>query len=142
VGRLDVPLDASPKYRALCERIKDAIAKHGSLNSYYLHNARCIYHLTNHHEVGVVQFRFEGTVLTDQEDLHCQQCDLRVELAGERCEWLTAPIVQWFSETVPRSVAVEFDRYIKAGDLEKSKQRVEKIRAASEDAGGFIGMYL
>jgi hypothetical protein len=63
-------------------------------------------------------------------------------LNRETCEWLTEPVVQWFAETVPRSVAVEFDRYIEAGDLEKAKQRIEKIQAASDDAGGFVGMYL
>ena len=39
IGRLDIPLDASPKYRARCERIKAAIDKHGSHNAYYLYHA-------------------------------------------------------------------------------------------------------
>jgi hypothetical protein len=39
-------------------------------------------------------------------------------------------------------VVVEFDRYIQAGDLEQTKRRVEQIQAASDDAGGFVGMYL
>ena len=142
VDRLDVPIDASPKYRARCERIKAAFEKHGALNSYYLYNARCIYHLANSDQLGLVRFRFEGTVLTDEEDRTCRGCDLAVKLSGETCEGLTEPIVEWFSQSVPRSVAVEFDRYIEAGDLEKAKERVEKIRAASEDAGGFVGMYL
>lgn len=142
IGRWDVPLDASPKYRARCERIKAAVAKHGAHNTYYLHHAQCTYHLANSNQLGMIQFRFEGTALTDEEDMHCSRCDLQIELAGETCEWLTEPIVDWFAQTVPRSVAVEFDRFIEAGDLEQAKQRIEKLKAASDEAGGFIGMYL
>jgi hypothetical protein len=142
VGRLDIPLDASPKYRALCERVKAAIERHGSHNSYYLHNARCVYHLTNQDDVGMLEFRFEGTVLTDAEDVHTQRSDLEVELVRETCEWLTEPIVHWFSETVHRAVNAEFDRYIEAGDLQQAKERIERIQAASDEAGGFLGMYL
>jgi hypothetical protein len=142
IGRLDIPLDASPNYRALCERIKQALEKHGSHNSYYLYNARCIYHLTNQPDLGGLEFRFEGTLLTDAEDRHSVTCDLDVELAGETCDWLTEPVVGWFAQTVSRSVVVEFDRYIEAGDLEQAKRRVERIQAASDEAGGFVGMYL
>lgn len=142
LGRLDIPLDASPKYRARCERVKAALEKHGSHNSYYLYNARCEYHLANSEKLGGLEFRFEGTVLTDHDDRHCQHCDLEVELIRETCQWLTEPVVEWFKETVPKSVAVEFDRYIEAGDLEKARQRIEKIQAASDQSGGFVGMYL
>jgi hypothetical protein len=116
--------------------------KHGSHNSYYLYNARCAYHLLNDPQRGVLEFSFEGTVLTDAEDRRCQQCDLQAQLRGETCDWLTAPVVHWFEETVSRAVAVEFDRYIAAGDLQQTKQRIERIQAASDDAGGFLGMYL
>jgi hypothetical protein len=142
IGRLDIPLDASPKYRALCERIKAAMEQHGLLNSYYLHNAQCTYHLTNRDSTGMIQFKFEGTVLTDAADLQTERCDFQVELLRETCDWLTEPVVQWLRETVARSVAVEFDRYIEAGDLEQARQRVQQIREASDDSGGFVGMYL
>ncbi len=142
VTRMDIPLDASPKYQAFCLRVKSAIEKHGSHNSYYLYNARCIYRLMNHEEKGVIQFRFEGTVLTDELDERCRTCDLQVELIGETCDWLSQPVVDWFRETVSRSVAVEFDRFIEAGDLQKAKDRVEQIQQASDEAGGFVGMYL
>lgn len=142
VTRLDVPLDASPKYQAFCHRVKTAIDTHGSHNVYYLHNASCTYHLLNHVERGSIEFRFEGAVLTDREDCHCQNCDLQVELVRETCDWLTQPIVQWFADTVPRSVAVEFDRYIEAGDLQRTKQRMAQIQRESDETGGFIGMYL
>jgi len=143
IRRLDIPLDASPKYRQRCLRLKAALEKHGSHNSYYLYNASCNYHLTNDPEQGAIRFRFEGTVLTDAQDLHTASCDLvMIELEHETCDWLTEPVVQWFADTVPRSVTVEFDRYIEAGDLEQTKQRVEEINAASDESGGFVGMYL
>jgi hypothetical protein len=143
VGRLDVPLDASPKHRELCERIKAAIEKHGSHNTYFLYNARCTFHLTNRDDLGMIQFEFTGTALTDAEDCRTERCDLdHVALLQETCEWLTEPIVQWFAESVAHAVAVEFDRYIEAGDLAQAKQRVERIQAASDQSGGYVGMYL
>jgi hypothetical protein len=142
VGRLDVPLDASPKYRARCQHVLKAIETHGSHNTYYLYNATCVFHLTNRADLGTLEFRFEGTVLTDESDQSTLRCDLEVELLKETCDWLTEPIVQWFKETVPRSVAVEFDRYIAAGDLQQTVQRIERLRAETEGRGGFVGMYL
>lgn len=142
ITRLDVPMDASPKYRAFCERLKQAIERHGSHNTYYLHNARCTYRLMNDEQRGAIEFRFEGTVLTDQEDQLCKTCDLDVELAAETCDWLTEPVVQWFKDTVKRSIAVEFDRYVRAGDLQKAQERIDRIQQESDESGGFVGMYL
>lgn len=142
VGRLDIPLDASPAYRERCLRVKAALEKHGSHNTYFLYNAKCTYRLTNRDDAGMIQFRFEGTVLTDDEDRHTQRCDIEVTLVRETCDWLTEPIVKWLTDTVARSVTVEFDRYIEAGDLEQAKQRIEKLRAASDQSGGYLGMYL
>jgi len=142
IGRLDIPLDASPKYQALCERIKAAIQRHGSHNTYFLYNAKCVFHLANHPEIGLLEFKFDGVALTDSTDQHTERCDLQVELVRENCGWLTQPAVSWFAETVSHSVAVEFDRYIEAGDLQQAKDRIEKIQSASDQAGGFVGMYL
>ena len=142
VTRLDIPIDASPNYRAFCERVKAAIETHGTHNTYYLHRAKCIYRLMNCEDRGAIAFDFEGVVLTSPDDLQTVTCDLKVSLAGETCDWLTQPVVDWFRDTVPRSVATEFDRYIAAGDLERARQRIEKVSQASDDAGGFIGMYL
>ena len=142
VGRLDIPLDASPRYRQFCETVKAAIEKHGSHNSYFLYNARCVFHLTNDPARGLITFKFQGTVLTNSEDTKACHCDLEAELAGETCDWLTSPIVEWFEGTVARAVAVEFDRYIEAGDLEQTKERIAKIQAASDESDGFVGMYL
>ncbi len=142
VGRLDIPLDASPNYQALCHRIKAAIAKHGLHNTYYLFNAKCVYHLTNSDAIGELDFRFEGVALTDSTDTKTERSDLQVELTRETCDWLTEPIVAWFATTVSKSVEADFDRYIRAGDLDQAKRRIEQIQAASDDAGGFVGMYL
>ncbi len=142
ITRLDIPLDASPKYRALCERIRAAIAKHGSLNTFYLYNGHCRYRLVNAPDKGMIGYTFEGTVITNSDDTRCQHCDLVAELASETCDWLTQPVTDWFAETVPHSVAVEFDRYIAAGDLEQTRKRLEKIEAESNDSDGFLGMYL
>jgi hypothetical protein len=142
VGRLDVPMDASPKFRALCERIKHAIDQHGSFNTYYLYNAICRFHLVNRQDMGMIEFRFEGTLFTDDQDLHTQRSDLSVELVRETCDWLKEPIVDWFKETVLRAVNVEFDRFIEAGDLEKARQRLEQMRSKADQQGGYLGMYL
>lgn len=142
IGRLDIPLDASPKYRQKLERIKSAIERHGSHNTYYLHNARCTFHLVNSAEVGVLEFQFEGTVLTDAADQKTLLADLQVELVRESCDWLTQPVTAWFDATIEQAVKVEFDRYIAAGDLEQTRQRIEKLHQQAEDAGGYVGLYL
>jgi hypothetical protein len=139
---MDVPIDASPKFRERCLRIKAAMEKHGSFNSYYLHNAACRYHLTNNEAVGTLEFRFEGTVLTDSNDQETIGTDLQVELIQETCDWLKQPIVEWFHETVSQTVKAEFNLYIKAGDLEKAKQRMAQLQAEADKSGGFMGMGL
>lgn len=142
VGRLDVPLDASPRLEQFVLRVKAALEKHGAHNSYYLHNARCTYHLTNDPATGMLSFRFEGVVLTDTQDVKCRDCDLSVELERETCPWLTEPIVRWLTETVERAVLVEFQRFIDAGDLTRARERIEALEQQSEQAEGFLGMYL
>lgn len=142
IGRLDIPIDASPRYRARCERILAAIERHGSFNTYFLYNAQCTFHLTNDEQFGMLQFDFEGTALTDEADQKTLRCHLDVQLRRETCDWLTEPVVSWFRETVPRSVAVEFDRFIAAGDLAAAVKRIERIQAESDKHGGYVGMYL
>lgn len=142
VGRLDIPIDASPKFRARCQKILAALDRHGSHNTYFLYNAKCVYRLTNQDEIGLLEFGFEGTVLTDQTDQKTKHADLEVELLRETCGWLTEPVVTWFTETVAHSVEVEFDRYIAAGDLEQTLKRIERIQSTSDQQGGFVGMYL
>jgi hypothetical protein len=142
VGRLDAPLDASPKFQEFCRRVKACIEKHGAHNTYYLYNAKCIYRLTNSPEVGMVEFTFDGVAITDAADQKTLRCDLDVQLTRETCPWLTEPIVAWFASTVQHSVTAEFDRFIAAGDLNQAKQRMEKLQAKVEEQGGYLGMYL
>lgn len=142
VQRVDVPMDASPKYQQFVMRVKEAIETHGVLNTYYLHNATCIFHLTNHPSRGMVEYRFEGTVLTDQSDSETRNCHLEIELVREDCDWLTETVVRWLCETVREAVSVEFNRYIAAGDLSKAEQRIKEIQAESDAADGYMGMYL
>jgi hypothetical protein len=142
LGRLDAPVDASPEQRALVERIRSAVEKHGTHNVYYLCNALCTFHFTNHAEWGTAEFAFQGCVLTDSDDRKAIRCDLTVELKRDVCPWLTAPGVAWLTETVSEAVQVEFDRYIAAGDLEKTVRRMEQLQAMSDEWGGFLGMGL
>lgn len=142
VGRLDIPIDASPKYRARCERIKHALEVHGSHNTYFLYNAKCVFQLTNQDGLGMIEFSFEGTALTDEQDQHTVGCELTVELVGETCDWLTAQATVWLSESVTHAVKAEFDRFIHAGDLAQTIKRIEKLQAESDAHGGFVGMYL
>ena len=143
ISRFDVPLDASPKYRERCFRVKSALEKHGSHNTYYLFNGFCTYRLTNDPSQGMLVFQFEGTLLTDTEDCRTESCDLSVvQLAHETCNWITEPVVTWFRGTVSHSVTAEFNRYIEAGDLDQAKERIEQIESASDASGGFLGMYL
>jgi len=139
---MDVPLDASPGFRALAERVQKAIQTHGLHNTYYLHHAKCVFHLTNDPAVGMIEFRFEGTVLTDQRDARAVRCDLDVELVRETCDWLTEPVVAWFRETVRQAVIVEFDRFITAGDLKRTIERLARLEAESDARAGFLGMGL
>ena len=142
ISRWDAPLDASPKYEQLLRTLKLAAGKHGLHNTYFLHNAHCIYRLTNQPDTGMLDFRFQGIVLTDLEDRRTRGSDLEVELVRETCNWLTEPVVQWFAESVARAVEIEFDQYVAAGDLARTQQRIERIQAQCDDQDGFLGMFL
>ena len=80
--------------------------------------------------------------MTDSDDLRTLECDLETDLVGEVCGWLTADAVAFLQETVAHAVRVEFNRYIAAGDLHKTLERMEKLRAESNALGGFVGMGL
>jgi hypothetical protein len=142
VGRFDVPLDATPETVAFCDRLRLAATKHGLHNTYYLHHALCVFHLTNDQQIGMVEFAFEGTVLTDPDDMKTIECDLDVRLQREVCDWLTASAVEWLAETVRQAVRIEFNRYIAAGDLARTIERIERLQAESDARGGFLGMGL
>jgi len=142
VPRLDIPLDASPAYRTRLERMQRAVAAHGTRNAYYLTDGSCTFRFTNDPESGWVRFRFEGTVLTDGSDLKTTGGDLAISLDVETCDWLTQPAVEWLTISVKHAVEAEFDRYIAAGDLAKARERLAREQAASDEAGGFLGMNL
>lgn len=142
VNRTDVPLDASPELAAKMLLVKAAIERHGTLNAYFLHNASCTFHFTNDPRVGMVQFAFHGVVMTDSGDQMARSGDLEVVLERETCGWLDQSIVDWLSDTVKHAVVSEFNRYIAAGDLRKAQERIERIQKASDESGGFVGMYL
>lgn len=142
VTRLDIPIDASPAFQRRCEAIKAAMERHGTHNSYYVYNAECTFQLTNNTDIGMLNFRFSGTILTNPEDTRAESGILEIELVRETCSWLTEPVVRWFETTVQQAVLVEFNRYIDAGDLDQTKQRMEKVQQELESSGGYLGMYL
>jgi len=142
VPRLDIPLDASPRYRARLERMQRAVAAHGTRNAYYLTDGQCTFRFTNDPDSGWVRFRFEGTVLTDADDLETTGGDIEITLDVETCDWLTQPAVEWLTISVKHAVEAEFDRYIAAGDLAKARERLAREQAESDEAGGFLGMNL
>ncbi|QDT03003.1 hypothetical protein K227x_13820 [Rubripirellula lacrimiformis] len=142
VSRLDVPVDASPAYEQFVLRVKDAMSTHGTHNTYYLHRGSCTYHLTNDPQRGQIVFAFEGTVMTGEKDLQTKAVDVKIRLKAETCAWLSEPMVEFLTESVKHALLVEFDRYIEAGDLQKTEDRIKAIQAESDSADGFMGMYL
>ncbi|GAB6164561.1 hypothetical protein JCM19992_05610 [Thermostilla marina] len=142
VARLDPPLDASPAFLALFDRVVKAIEKHGRHNTYYLHHATCVFHLTNDPQIGMLEFAFEGCVMTDSLDRQTIACDLDISLKRDTCDWANARVIEWFHETVRRAVMVEFDRYIAAGDLQRAIERLERLEKEADEHGGYLGLGL
>lgn len=141
-ARAELPAEASPRFRALVERMRGAAARHGTRNSYYLSSATCRFAFTNSPDSGWVEFAVEGTVLTDDRDSHTVGSDLTVTLVRETCDWLTQPVVEWLTLSARRAFEAEFDRYIAAGDLGRTLDRLDREQAASDAAGGYVGMNL
>jgi len=141
-SRLDPPLDASPGLNAKWTRIKKAIEVHGTHNTYFLHNAYCRFQVTNDPDCGMIAFRFEGVVFTDELDLTTRHAALQVTLDQENVPWLDQHVVKWFAETVSHAVRIEFDRYIAAGDLNRTRARHQQLEIEIEQSGGFVGMHL
>ncbi|MCU0712392.1 MAG: hypothetical protein MUC43_10045 [Pirellula sp.] len=132
--RLDPPIDASPGLVAKYDRIKAAID--------FLHNAACKFFVTNDPAHGMISFKFEGVVFTDEKDERTKHADLTVTLDSETCPWLEQHVVNWFIETVRHAVVVEFDRYIGAGDSEQTRKRRAMLERSIQESGGFVGMHL
>ncbi len=138
VARVDVPLDASPAFRARCERLQRAIEAHGNENAYFLYNTRCAYRLANSDIDNMLRFSFDGTLVTDRSDCKSDRADLKVVLVAETCGGVPAVALDWLRAVVVRAVLIEFDRFIDAGRLaERIGQlgQIEDIANVSEFAG-------
>jgi hypothetical protein len=118
VGRVDIPLDASPGYRARGERLARAIEQHGTENAYFLYNTRCVYRLANSDIDNMLRFSFDGVVLTDSSDAKAARADLAIELRSETTGPLFPDVLAWFRRVVERAVLIEFDHFIAAGRLD------------------------
>jgi hypothetical protein len=139
IGRVDVPLDASPTFRARCERLQRAIEAHNGRNAYFLYNTQCIYRLANSEIDNILRFTFDGTLLTDLSDCKAEKAELEIALASETCGGVPPAALEWLRGVVERAVVVEFDRFISAGQL---AARIAELGAV-ENAGticGFAGM--
>jgi hypothetical protein len=139
LGRLDVPLDASDALRRRAERIKAALAEFGAERTYYLYNARCIFHFANSEIDGACRFEFEGALRTDAGDRQCRQTQLDVRLSSETCGGVPADVEAWLVERVREAVRIEFDRFIAAGQLAERTAELGTLASLSE-LGGLAGL--
>lgn len=141
VGRLDAPIDASPVYRARYEHLTSALEQFGPERTYFLYDARCVFRLANSEIEGMLRFEFEGTVRTDASDMLTESVDLEIKLASDTCGGVPDEVVAWLRGRVERAVAVEFDRFISAGQLSQRSTDLGQIERLS-DLAGFSGMNL
>ncbi len=140
VTRLDIPLDASARYRALRENIKAAMEHHGTERAYFLADAHATFHLVNSEVHGMLRFEAEGTILTDAGDRKVRHTDLTIRLVASTCDWLTAAAEEWFHETVQRALAAEFEEYAASGRLADRMDRIAQRQQAAVE--GDLGMFL
>jgi hypothetical protein len=139
VARVDVPLDASPAFRARCERLQQAIEAHNGDNAYFLYNTSCTYRLANSDIDNMLRFSFDGTLLTDRSDCKADRADLNVELVAETCGGVSPAASEWFRGVIVRAVLVEFDRFIAAGQLAERVGQLGNVESIT-DVAGFAGM--
>jgi hypothetical protein len=139
VGRVDVPLDASPAFRARCESLQQALETYGTQNAYFLYNTRCVFRLANSDVLNMIRFSFDGTVLTDQGDCRAHGADLAIELRAETCGAVPPEVLAWFRTVVERAVLIEFDHFITAGSL---AARIDELGHVGQvaDLTDFAGM--
>jgi hypothetical protein len=138
VGRLDVPLDASPALRARLGQLQRAIDVHGTENAYFLYNTRCVYRLANSDVENMLRFTFDGILVTDRSDCKADRADLAIELAAETCGTIPSDVLAWFRGVVRRAVLIEFDHFIAAGSLAARVSDLGKIESIAE-LRGFAG---
>jgi hypothetical protein len=142
VARWDSPLDAADDVEEMCRRIRQTRRRYGEHNTYFLHNGRCEFHLSNSPVFGTLAFAFEGAVVTDAADVRTRVCDLRVELCPSACDWITPAVADWFRETVTLAVADEFERYLASGSVLLTQQRLQLVEDVCNSCGGFVAMGL
>ena len=136
ISRLDIPLDASDGLRRRAERMKSALNELGAERTYYLYNARCVFRFANSEVAGVCRFEFEGAVHTDAGDRVCESTHLEVRLLSETCGGVPSEVEAWLADRVRQAVAVEFDRFIAAGQLAQQAAGPGIL----DDLGGLSGM--
>jgi hypothetical protein len=98
-----------------------------------------VFHLANSEVENILRFEFEGIVRTDASDLLTESADLAVTLTSETCGGVPAEVLTWFKARVEKAVAIEFDRFIAAGQLSQRSQEIGQIARLS-DLAGFSGM--
>ncbi|MCI0334140.1 MAG: hypothetical protein L0228_13055 [Planctomycetes bacterium] len=139
VGRVDVPLDASPAYRARCERLQQAIETHGTANAYFLYNTRCVYRLANSDIENMLRFSFDGVLVTDRSDCRADRAELAIKLTSETCGPMSPEVLAWFGRVVERAVLIEFNHFIAAGRLAERVEDLGQV-ASIADVTDFAGM--
>jgi hypothetical protein len=139
VGRVDVPLDASPAYRDRCERLQRAIEKHGAANTYFLYNTRCVFRLANSNIDNMLRFTFDGVVVTDRSDGKAELAELSVKLTSDTCGPMSPDVLAWFSRVVERAVLIEFNHFIAAGRLAERVEDLGQLDSIA-DVTDFTGM--
>jgi hypothetical protein len=139
VSRVDVPLDASPAFRARCERLQQAMEAHRGGNAYFLYNTSCTYRLANSDIDNMLRFTFDGTLQTDRSDCKAERADLDIKLAAETCGGVSPAAIEWLRKVVGRAVLVEFDRFISAGQLAHRVDQLGKVDSI-KDVASFAGM--
>jgi hypothetical protein len=139
IGRVDIPLDASPAYRERCERLQHAMETHGTSNAYYLYNTRCVFRLANSDIENMLRFSFDGVVTTDRSDGKAERADVQVVLVSQTSGPMSDDVLAWFKRVVEQAVLIEFNHFITAGNL---AERVEDLSqgASIHDIAGFRGM--
>lgn len=139
IGRVDIPLDASPAFRSRCEQLKQAIDAHDNENAYFLYNTQCVYRLANSEISNMLRFTFDGTLLTDRSDFKADRANLDVQLTAETCGGVPPAALAWLQGVVSRAVLVEFDRFIADGQLAARVRELGRIDSVVS-LSGFAGM--
>jgi hypothetical protein len=137
--RVDIPLDASPAFRARCERLRKALDAHAGENAYYLYNTRCTYRLANSDIDNMLRFSFDGTLVTDRSDCKADRANLDIVLTAETCGGVPAAAMDWLSGIVRQAVLIEFDRFIADGQLAARKDELGSVDSIA-NVDDFAGM--